>query len=221
MKKLHLSFLALLISAIFFSCKDPKVKDAEKFVINYSKYVDSISVVSTTYLKENWSKIESTTLEKKLQAESSVETIKKNPALKEKLNKVNSKFKNFKIKYLKDVKNLDAHQRKMNFRKSFFKGREINDDMNFDWVNKNNILSVYQSFVSTVSKNKDNYTRMQWDEIKMMYESLDTRKNYVEHEGLTSSDNFKIAKLKLKFAPMFTFNRMGAKSEENAEAKKQ
>jgi len=53
-----------------------------------------------------------------------------------------------------------------------------------------------------------------------MYEALDSRKNTVEKEGLTSEDNRKIAGLKLKFAPMYTLNRMGAKSEENKAAKK-
>jgi hypothetical protein len=52
-----------------------------------------------------------------------------------------------------------------------------------------------------------------------MYEALDSRKNTVEKEGLTSSDNRKIAGLKLKFAPMYTLNRMGAKSEEMEKAK--
>ena len=53
-----------------------------------------------------------------------------------------------------------------------------------------------------------------------MYEALDSRKNTVENEGLSSSDNMKIASLKVKFAPTYTINRTGAKSEENAEAKK-
>jgi hypothetical protein len=69
-------------------------------------------------------------------------------------------------------------------------------------------------------KNKDSYSREDWDEIKLMYEALDSRKNTVEKEGLTGEDNRKIAGLKLKFAPMYTLNRMGAKSEETAAAKK-
>lgn len=91
--------------------------------------------------------------------------------------------------------------------------------MKFEWINKDNILSVYQNFVATAKANKDNYSRENWDEIKLLYEAIDTRKNTVENEGLTSADNRKIASLKLKFAPMYTLNRMGAKSEENAKAK--
>lgn len=92
--------------------------------------------------------------------------------------------------------------------------------MKFEWVNKDNILAVYDQFVTTVQKNKDTYSREDWDEIKLLNEALDSRKNTVEKQGLTSKDNMKIAGLKLKFAPMYTVNRMGAKSEENANAKK-
>jgi hypothetical protein len=105
-------------------------------------------------------------------------------------------------------------------RKSLLGSQYTGGDMKFEWINKDNILSVYQNFVDTVDKNKDSYSREDWDEIKLLYEAIDTRKNTVEKEGLTSSDNRKIAGLKLKFAPMYTVNRMGAKSEENAEAKK-
>ena len=108
----------------------------------------------------------------------------------------------------------------MVFRNKFFKGQEIGDDMSFAWVNKDNILSVYDTFITTAIDNKDSYSREDWDEIKMMYEALDSRKNTVENEGLSSSDNMKIASLKVKFAPTYTINRTGAKSEENADAKK-
>ena len=104
-------------------------------------------------------------------------------------------------------------------RSSLFKGVVIKEDMSFDWVNKDNILSVYDHFVTTATKNKDSYTREQWDDIKMMYEGLDTRKNTVEKEGLTSADNLKIAGLKIQFATMYKINRIGAKAEENQEAK--
>jgi hypothetical protein len=48
--------------------------------------------------------------------------------------------------------------------------------MNFDW-NKDNIHNVYQQFVHTVEDNKDAYSREDWDEVKLMYEALDSRKH--------------------------------------------
>ncbi|MDI6051031.1 hypothetical protein QLS31_14455 [Flavobacterium sp. XS2P24] len=108
---------------------------------------------------------------------------------------------------------------KQQLRNALFGEGKIGDDMSFTWVNKDNILGVYQQFVSTVETNKDAYSREDWDEIKLMYEALDSRKNTVEKEGLSGDDNRKIASLKLKFAPMYTVNRMGAKSGEMKKAK--
>jgi hypothetical protein len=108
---------------------------------------------------------------------------------------------------------------KQRLRNALFGEGKVGDDMNFNWVNAKNILSVYQLFVDTAEKNKDSYSREDWDEVKLMYEALDSRKNTVEKEGLTSSDNSKISGLKLKFAPMYTLNRMGAKSDEMSKAK--
>jgi hypothetical protein len=51
--------------------------------------------------------------------------------------------------------------------------------MNFDWVNKDNIHNVYQQFVH-VEDNKDAYSREDWDEVKLMYEALDSRKTLLK-----------------------------------------
>jgi hypothetical protein len=51
--------------------------------------------------------------------------------------------------------------------------------MNFDWVNKDNIHNVYQQFVHTVEDNKDAYSE-DWDEVKLMYEALDSRKTLLK-----------------------------------------
>jgi hypothetical protein len=51
-----------------------------------------------------------------------------------------------------------------------------------------------------------------------MYEHLIARKIRLKRR-LFSSDNGKIASLKLTLSPMYTLNRMGAKSEEMEKAK--
>jgi len=43
--------------------------------------------------------------------------------------------------------------------------------------------------------------------VKAMYEKMDARKNVVEKEGLKSSDNLKIAKIKVKFATLFNIGK--------------
>ena len=95
----------------------------------------------------------------------------------------------------------------------------VGKDLNFDWVNKDNILRVYNDFNNAYDENKDKFSREDFDEIKQMYEALDARKNTVEKEGLSAEDNRKIAELKFKFAPTFKVDRMGAKTAENEDAK--
>ncbi|MFD2907132.1 hypothetical protein ACFSX9_00145 [Flavobacterium ardleyense] len=220
MKTLKNLTLALVATATLVACDNSKKDQAQKNVDAFSNYVDSVSVVSTENLNANWEEIERVYTEKKLQAQSDVETTDDSGVLKSKLNEANSKYTEFKDKHLASSQELVLAKNKMTFRNTFFKGQEIGDDMSFAWVNKDNILSVYDTFVTTAIENKDSYSREDWDEIKMMYEALDSRKNTVEKEGLSSSDNLKIASLKVKFAPTYTIKRTGAKTEENAEAKK-
>ena len=97
----------------------------------------------------------------------------------------------------------------------------IYDDMQFKWVNKDNILSVYHNFINRVQKNKDSYSREDCDEIKLNYQALDTRKNTLEKEDLITSDNLKIAELTIKLPTLYIVTRVGIKSEENVDTKKQ
>ncbi len=130
------------------------------------------------------------------------------------------KYDEFKTTVVAEKSKMDATAGTSKIRMSLLGNSAVGNDMQFAWVTKDNILSVYENFVNTVQKNKDNYSREDWDEIKLLYEALDNRKNTVEKEGLSSEDNRKIAGLKLKFGPMYTVNRMGTKSEENSKAKK-
>ena len=71
--------------------------------------------------------------------------------------------------------------------------------MKFLYVTGDNIRGIYQNFVDVVADNKNNYTREDWDEIDVLYEALDTRKNVVEKD-LATNDNIKIAGLKIRYA---------------------
>ena len=130
-----------------------------------------------------------------------------------------------KARYFFIKSNLEASKApvKVNYnqrlRDTFFGAGKLGEDMNFSWVNKDNILQTYQTFFEAYKANKGNFTREDYDEVKMIYEALDSRKNTVENEGLSSEDNNKIAAIKFKFAPMFKVNRIGAKARENEEAK--
>jgi hypothetical protein len=216
MKNTQLLFGIAFVAMGFTSCKDEKAAQAEKTIDAYVVYVDSIKNVTAENAKTNWESIENEYATRAEKAEMALADIKENAKDQERIEASKAKYEAFKA----ELTALAAPDAKQKTRDALFGVGKLGSDMNFDWVNAKNILSVYQQFVDTAQKNKDSYSREDWDEVKMMYEALDSRKNTVEKEGLTSEDNRKIAGLKLKFAPMYTLNRMGAKSEETAEAKK-
>lgn len=207
-----------VIALGFTSCKDDKQKEAEKAVDTYVVYVDSLSNVAIEDAKGNWQAIEANYELKNSQAETALSDLNDDMVQKEKIEASRVKYEALKAKMIADLETSKPNPKQI-MRNALFGEGKVGNDMNFDWVNAENIHSVYQQFVHTVEDNKDSYTREDWDEIKLMYEALDSRKNTVEKEGLSSEDNRKIAGLKMKFAPMYTLNRMGAKSAEMKEAK--
>ena len=214
--------LGLAIIAIgFASCKDEKAEQAEKKVDSYVVYVDSVSTLNENDASQEWDGIESSYQMRSDEANAALVDIKDNAEAQAKLDATKAKYAALKAKVeakkMADAAAQPSSRQKM--RNSLFGEGKIGDDMNFSWVKANNIHEVYQQFIHTVEDNKDKYSREDWDEIKLMYEALDSRKNTVEKEGLSSEDNRKIAGLKIKFAPMYTLNRMGAKSEEMKDAK--
>lgn len=218
MKTLKFKIILCTLCIVLISCKDAKRKVAKQNVADYSNYVDSISKLDFAEANTSWENIEKGYNRNKTIANENLIGIKENDDFKKDIDVATQKFEDFKEE-IAESKRQEIKTQKNNFRISLLGINHENDDMMFEWINKANILTVYQNFVDTVEANKDSYTREDWDEIKLLYEAIDTRKNTVENEGLTNADNLKIAGLKLKFAPMYTFNRMGAKSEENVKAK--
>lgn len=187
---------------------------AKQKVDHFKMYVDSISDEATEKTAENWEVIQAKYDQSKMEAETALNELENKMEMDSIISKTNNKYEEYKAAV---ILKKEAMVRE-NFRNSFFT-EKVGDDLNFAWVNKDNIADVYSNFVSTVEKNKDTYSRENWDEIKILYEALDNRKNTVEKEGLSSKNNIKIAGLKIKFSTMYTINRATAKSKENVEAK--
>jgi hypothetical protein len=211
-------FLAILLALV--SCTSEQEKKAGLLADNYIRFVDSVAAIPSEEAAAKWDEIEKIYDKKTSTLNIEVDKLENKAALDKKINEAVARYENFKILIIEKKVVLEANNEDLKEKKVLFGADYVNDNYKFEWVNKDNILAVYDHFVTTVSTYKDAYSREDWDEIKMLYEALDTRKNTIENEGLTSKDNRKIAMLKIKFAPMFTLNRMGAKSEENATAKK-
>jgi hypothetical protein len=218
MKKVQVLLGVAVLAVTFTSCKSEEEKTAEKSFDQYEKYVDSVNSINEAEALANWQAIEAGYNDRMSDADMGIADMKDPENAQDRLEKTKTKYSEFKMKV--EASAPKPVDRKIEIRTAYFGGSMASgDDMDFSWVNKDNILKVYNDFVNEFDKNKDSYSREDFDEIKALYEALDTRKNTVENEGLTSSDNLKIAGIKLKFAPQFKWERMGAKSDENAQAK--
>jgi len=219
MKNLKLILAFVASAVVFTACKNADKEMADDRVDFFTRYVDSVINIAADDSAQRWDDVEMGYEKAKTDAESSLANSTNKEEYQERLDKANMKYEDYKVKVTAEKDRMNRENTTLNIRKTLLGDSYTGGDLTFDWINKSNILSVYDNLVNTVEKNKDSYSREDWDEIKLIYEALDTRKNTVENEGLTSSDNLKIAGLKVKFAAISNTNRIGAKSEENAEAK--
>lgn len=224
-------FSLILLGMLSCAGTDKEADLADERISELERYVDSLKSVSAEERQENWDEI-STNYEAKIAKANEAMlglSEKDKVATQEKINASNAKYEQIKVTILPEDQPIDQSNAVMNqprsskssqlLRDRLFGVGKMGSDMNFNWVNKDNILSVYDNFYQAYKEHKEHFTREDYDEAKLIYEALDTRKNTVEKEGLSSEDNMKIASIKVKLAPMFKVNRVGAKSRENEEAK--
>lgn len=207
------------------SCKNEEKEIADKRISELENYVDSLKAVSEEDVEANWDQIASDFDRKATEANNAVANLDESTkaSSEEKIKTSTSKYDELKAsiaaKQAAATPPATSSSPSQLLRDRLFGAGKIGDDMSFAWVNKDNILQVYETFFQAYKDNKSDFSREDYDEIKLMYEALDNRKNTVEKEGLSSEDNAKIASIKVKFAPMFKVNRIGAKSRETAAAK--
>lgn len=203
------------------SCKNEQEEKAKVTVDHYTTYVDSVSAVASADVKANWDEIAARSEQQLADAKAALANLKDKTAAEEKVLAAETKYNEWKAKVETEVAAEKATaDRPTVLRNAFFGEGKLGADMNFNWVNKDNILAVYENFTKTYYDNRESYSREDFDKIKQLYEALDARKNTVEKEGLSTGDNLKIAAIKTKFGPVFKWERGTAKASENADAKK-
>jgi len=218
MKRINSILAVGAIAVALTSCKNEAETKAEKTVDTYVVYVDSVGSLASADAKANWADIESAYQQRTMEAEAALADLKDKEAAQKRLDESKAKYEELKSKIQAEAA-AAMPDRKGELRSTLFPAGTVGADMSFSWVNKDNILKVYNDFYNEFDKNKENYSREDLDEVKLLYEALDNRKNTVEKEGLSGPDNRKIAELKIKFAPKFKWERITTKGAENAEAK--
>jgi hypothetical protein len=229
LKHHHLKFMTMKISKLVaatvivcvgFTACNSNDNEIERDLSSLDAYLDSVRSVKPVYSEEGWATIKTEynrTIDKVQVAgkELSTDANRKLEEVKVEYNKLKDEYE---VHIADKKKEAEAGDYKVTLRKSLFGEEMVGSDMQFNWVTAKNALSVYDRFVNTVKDNREKYSREDWDEIKTLYEALDTRKNEIEKE-LSGPDNRDIAKLKIQFAGLKAFRRPASKVEENEEAK--
>lgn len=229
MRTSQLFILAATVMTGFTACNNSAKDAAKQDAVVLSQYVDSVENLRPVYTLENWTAIDNGYQERALIAEKTIAELE--AADQAKAEESKKKYAAFKAGYEAKLQQQEAAAKteiatatatspdyRQVLRNRLFGEGKIGSDMKFGFVNGNNILDVYKNFVTAVADNKNNYTREDWDEIKVLYEALDTRKNTVEKD-ISSGDNMKIAGQKVKFASIRATHRGGTKVSENEKAK--
>ncbi|HET6769121.1 MAG TPA: DUF6565 domain-containing protein [Chitinophagaceae bacterium] len=221
MKKIKLMVCGVLVITGFIACNDsPTI--AQQDATNVNNYVDSVETLTPVYTAAYWSELDNGYQVRVTKANNTMVTLE--AADKAKLDESKVQYAALKTAYEIKIKEAEAKtivtvpDYRQALRNNLFGEGMIGSDMSFSFATADNLLSIYRKFVNTVAENKNNYSREDWDEIKVLYEALDTRKNTVEKE-LPDGDNTKIAGLKIKFSAIKATHRGGTKGEENKAAK--
>lgn len=212
MKSRQYLFMIGIAASSLVACENNSAKD-EQLAADIDNYVDSVFTNVSNYTKETWDDISATYAAKK--AELKTEGRELSAEVKEELDEAEQKFAALRSRFESNIKAIESKQA---MRDELFGAGKVGNDLSFVWVTAANAKEVYVNFVNTVERNKDRYTREDWDEIKVLYEALDNRKNEIEKD-LAGADNREIAKQKVRFVGIKAVNRLTAKVEENTDSK--
>jgi len=220
MKKKNVLLAAVIAVSGFTACKN-SATEAQQDATNLNNYVDSVDGLTPVYTSANWSGLDDGYQARVTKTNSTMSGLEASD--KTKLEESKVQYAVLKTTYEIKIKEAEANavttpDFRQVLRNKLFGEGVVGSDMSFGFATAENLLSIYRNFVNTVAENKNEYSREDWDEIKVLYEALDTRKNTVEKQ-LPDGDNTKIAGLKIKFSAIKATHRGGTKGAENKAAK--
>lgn len=218
MKRFHLVLGAAVLAAGFTSCKSETETTAERNIDRYVVYVDSIERLDAADRSANWAAIDAEYERRMAEADAAIADMD-DDATRTRIEETRTRYVTIKTEASAGANTGATATGDTSGTAAGGNAMAValfgNGDTTFAWVNKDNIRGVYDKMYETYKSNADNYTKEQHNQIKAWYEALDEKKNVVEKQGLTEEDNEAIAKLKVKFAPLFKWERMTADGPED------
>jgi hypothetical protein len=204
MKRIKFMITAVLVITGFAACTDSERKAAKQDTDNLTVYVDSVENAAPVYTTANWTEIDNGYQERVLKAEKTMDKLEADDKARAEASK--AKYAALKADYEAKIKAAEASKAaasdyRVILRNRLFGEGKVGADMKFDYVTAGNIVSVYENFVNAVEARKNDLTKEDWDEVKILYDALNARKHVVDKD-LSAGDNLKITGLKIKLGTM-------------------
>ncbi|MFL5728476.1 MAG: hypothetical protein ACJ75J_03220 [Cytophagaceae bacterium] len=197
MKKIILACIGATF--IFASCENEAQRQSRNTLKDLTSFVDSVNKATPDYSMENWTAIETTYKEKEAKVSAMEGNLTESD--KKELMDTRNKYLDYKSRFETEKAKYDqkmAMENKQKIRDMIF-GEGKATDLAFAWVNAANVVDVYKNFVSKVSDNKDSYSKQDWEEIKLIKDGLDKRRESLE-KSLSNKQKLKIKELEAKFS---------------------
>jgi hypothetical protein len=158
------TFLGMII--VLVSCKDKKQQLVENRIDKIEHFVDSLKTLDVEEMAQNWEAIDGTFQNQSEEIDSLTDELpdEKKEVYKYRLNTVTTKYFDIRTVVVKDTVEIEnpvlaSSLDYQKLRDQLFGAGVLGKDMNFNWVNKSNILSVYQKFYDSFKINKDKCLR--------------------------------------------------------------
>lgn len=207
-----LAFVAVLSGATLVSCDDRR--EYEQPLNDYEAYVDRTANDTEEWTEERWNETQAEYREKRAAVEQYAD--KMDDDSRRRYQEADRRYDEVRIRYEEERSMASQGANMGNLYAAV--GASGSNDLELNNVTAANLLDTYRQFVDQVEANKDSYSREDWQEIEIIWDALNARKNEVEKE-LPGEDNMKIAELKVKYGWIKTGNKMEAKAEEKDETK--
>ncbi|MFT3908524.1 MAG: hypothetical protein QM737_03810 [Ferruginibacter sp.] len=200
MKKIQLMIGAAIIVSAFTACSNSNSANQE--ANNLASYVDSVDKIDV-YTEAKWKEIDNgyEDINMKVEKDLSLMTAED----KEKVEASKTKYAALEKKYEAKIEEAKKPDYKVVLRKNLF-GDKMPSGVDFGWMTAANVVETYENFVNTVDAHKDEYSKEDWNEIKVIYAALDAKKETLDKD-ISVKDRLKIAGLKTKYKVIKAVNK--------------
>jgi hypothetical protein len=197
----------IIVALIMASCSNQAEEKRRKDLDEFNAYVQEHVNASEKYADQKWDDMDREFNEKKSKLENDKD--KMNQEMKQKYDRIVADWESYKADHTTMNESHTDNEHINQFRVTLFP-EGVRDDLST--VTPQNIAMVYTHFVNIVVKNKDTYTKEEWEAVDNSWKALNDKEDLYEKQ-ITKVDDKTIFKQKVRYESIKVENKPFAKKE--------